>query len=90
MASISSSQPGLTPRQMRRIENLATIAEDQLALLAKAAEVAPPDHSQCHTEISRLCRMVRLLESQLHGHWLEDTQDYDWGDDSLPWSTNEG
>ena len=41
-------------------------------------------------EIRRLRRRVRLLESQVRGHWLDDTDDYDWEDDSLPWSTDEG
>lgn len=48
------------------------------------------DHSQCHAEMAKLRRRIRELESQLRGHWLQGSQEYDWGDDSLPWSTEEG
>lgn len=37
-------------------------------------------------ERERLLLENQLLRSRLVGHWLEDTQDYDWDDDSLPWS----
>ena len=33
---------------------------------------------------------LQQLRQQSRGHWIDDTQDYGWDDDSLPWSTSEG
>ena len=55
--------------------------------------ISEKQHHNCaaaDAEIFQLREQLRLLESQVRGHWLDDTDEYDLDIDSLPWATEEG